>query len=437
MNIETRKKIIELVKCEVVPALGCTEPIAVALAVVAAREALPEGVCCSSLEVAVSPNIYKNGMGVGVPGTGENGLAIAAALACFTGTKADKLEVLKGVTPEIVKKAKDFCAAGKVRIYPEESTDILHVRAVCRSENFTTEAVINHSHTNIVSIKLNGGIVYSGNSETAEESTGENTHRLSVETIYEFSETAPLEEIEFITEGAEMNKRLSELGLSENTPNCIMLGVGKSIKKRLDNCKKLCGRDDLMLEAMARTAAASDARMAGAMLPAMSNSGSGNQGITVMMPIVAAADVLGVSHEKYVRALMLGNLISILIKQNFGKLSAACGCVVASTGAACGITYLLGGTCEQIKYAVKNMTATLTGMICDGAKPGCALKVASGTAAAVQSAFYAIDGICVSGNDGIIDCDVEKTIQNVGTIASKAMCQTDREILRIMENKNS
>ena len=429
MDKTRRSEIIDLVNQEVVPALGCTEPIAVALTVAAARQALPAGESPVRAEVKVSPNIYKNGMGVGVPGTGMIGLEIAAALACFTGDKNDKLEVLHNVTPEIAEKAKAFAAGKNIDLKPKNDSPMLYVEAKITSASHVAVARLADAHTNIIEISLDDNLIYK--KEPCTTGADSKQHKkLSVAEIYEFATTAPLDEIEFIREAANMNDRLSQFGLESKSP--LGLGVGESIAKRIG--KSDCA-DKLLLSAMARTAAASDARMAGAMLPAMSNSGSGNQGITVTMPIVAAAEVLKVSDEKYIRALMLGSLISVLIKQNFGKLSGACGCVVASTGAACGITYLLGGNCEQIAYAIKNMTATLTGMICDGAKPGCALKVASGTSAAVQSAYFAIDNICASATDGIIAECVEQTIANIGNLASNAMLATDKAIIEIMVNK--
>ncbi|MDR2907029.1 MAG: L-serine ammonia-lyase, iron-sulfur-dependent, subunit alpha, partial [Bacteroidales bacterium] len=246
--------------------------------------------------------------------------------------------------------------------------------------------------------------------------------------IYEFATTTPLAKLEFILEGAKLNSALSDYGLEHKSG----LGVGANI---LESIKTDYMADDLQNRAMAATAAASDARMSGAMLPAMSNSGSGNQGITAMIPVVSVAKSLKSDHDKLCRALTISNLVVIHIKKNFGRLSAACGCVVASTGAACGVTYLLGGTEQQINFAIKNMIGNLTGMVCDGAKLGCALKVATGTCAAIQSALLAKNNIGISANDGIIEESTERTIKNIGIIASESMNETDRMILRIMTGK--
>ncbi len=426
MNADKRKQIIELVHKEVVPALGCTEPIAVALAVAKAREAI--GCCPTKTVVAVSANIFKNGMGVGVPGTGMVGLGIAAALAVISGDSADKLEVLKHVSPELVASAKKIVDNKEVIIELEPTDEKLFIRAACYNGENKSEVIIRGSHANIISVKLNDEVLFLKDENQESAIDPMNSIELSLDEVFEFAHTAPLEEIEFILEGAEMNKILSKAGLDGK----LGLGIGANIQNKI-NERKVC--DELMNQAMAMTAAASDARMAGAMLPAMSNSGSGNQGITAMLPVVSIAESLGSTREQLIRALMLSNLVVIFIKRSFGRLSAACGCVIASTGAACGATYLLGGTQEQVEYSIKNMIGNLTGMVCDGAKLGCALKVATGTSAAIQSAFFAIDNICISANDGIIENDTEKTIRNVAKIASEAMNETDKAILNIMVNK--
>ncbi len=426
MNADKINEIIELINREVVPALGCTEPIAVALAVAKARETL--NAVPTNTIVSVSPNIFKNGMGVGVPGTGMVGLGIAAALAVVTGDSTDELELLKNVSPEIVAQAKQLIDTKKVKIALEDTKEKLFIKATCSDDTNSAEVIITTSHSNIAQVKLNDEVLFCNQTEDSQPNDLMSSIELTLAEVYEFSDTTPLEQLSFILEGAEMNQALALVGIKEN----LGLGVGANIQKNID-CNVM--NNELMNRAMAITAAASDARMSGAMLPAMSNSGSGNQGITAMLPIVSAAKSLNASEEKLIRALILSNLIVIYIKRSFGRLSAACGCVIASTGAACGVTYLLGGTQEQVEYSIKNMFGNLTGMVCDGAKLGCALKVAIGTSAAIQSAYFAIDNICISSNDGIIDNDTDKTIQNVATIATEAMNETDKAILKIMVNK--
>ena len=245
--------------------------------------------------------------------------------------------------------------------------------------------------------------------------------------IYDFTIRADDADIAFILEGRKLNLALAVEGLKGN----YGLGVGKAIR---ENQYEVFG-DDFMSFAMGMTAAASDARMAGCKLPAMSNSGSGNQGITVSMPVIAYAMKYGVADQQLARALIMSNLVAIHIKHYLGKLSALCGCVIASTGSACGLVYLQGGSYEQVCAAIKNMIGNITGMVCDGAKVGCAMKVASGVSSAVQSCVLALRGTCIQETDGIIDKDIEKTIRNLGRIGSFGMRSTDRLIQEIMLRK--
>lgn len=425
---------IELLKKEVKPALGCTEPIAVALAVAKGCEALRDtGAEVCSVDVRVSANILKNGMGVGIPGTGMVGLHIASALAVFCGKSAYGLEVLKELAPEDVEAAKKMVDEKRIGISLAQTDKKLYVEAHCCSKGgeHRSKVIISDNHDSIVYVEADGNILLDMQSSAgeaegaapAQKSTLD--YRLTVDKIYDFALTAPFEDIEFILEGARMNMALAQEGLKLE----YGLRVGRTI---LDNKHSEVFGSGLINTCMALTAAASDARMAGCTLPAMSNSGSGNQGITVSMPVVAAAQELNADQEGLARALVLSNLIAIHIKGYLGKLSALCGCVIASTGSACGIVMLKGGTLDQIKYAIKNMVGNITGMVCDGAKVGCALKVASGVSSSVQSAILALENICISSNDGIIDEDVEKTIRNLGTIGSKGMQSTDNMILDIM-----
>lgn len=425
---------IELIHKEVKPALGCTEPIAVALAVARGLETLKDiGGTPHHLEVKVSGNILKNGMGVGIPGTGMVGLHIASALSFFCGRSEYGLEVLKDLTPEDVEKAKKMVQEKLVTISLAETDKKLYVEALCytKTEDHLSKVIIADSHDAIVYVEGDSTVFIDDIDSCANDLSSSHNHKttldyhLTVASIYEFATTAPFEDIEFILEGARMNMALAQEGLKLD----YGLQVGKTIFSKEHS--KVFG-SGLMNTCMALTAAASDARMAGCTLPAMSNSGSGNQGITVSMPVVAAAKELKSTDEDLARALILSNLIAIHIKGYLGKLSALCGCVIASTGSSCGIVMLKGGGLQQINYAIKNMVGNITGMVCDGAKVGCALKVASGVSSSVQSAILALDNICISSNDGIIDDDVEKTIQNLGVIGSKGMQSTDNMILDIM-----
>ena len=437
------KDIIALIRQEVKPALGCTEPIAVALAVAKAVEIICEN--CPScqkdwrlkagfrLDVAVSGNILKNGMGVGIPGTGMVGLPVAAALGAVCGESARGLEVLKGLTPEAVERAKQLVADGSVHIQVADTEHLLYVKATVTVDGKAVAsaevdphayAVIEDDHDRIVETSFADRILMSSESAAAAKEQNGIEYDLDVRQICDFASSAPFEDIAFILEDRTLNLALAHEGLEGQ----YGLQVGRAIR---ENQQEVFG-DDFMSFAMGLTAAASDARMAGSTLPAMSNSGSGNQGITVSMPVIAYALKYKVADEPLARALILSNLVAIHIKHYLGKLSALCGCVVASTGSACGIVYLQGGGYKEVCAAIKNMAGNITGMVCDGAKVGCAMKVASGVSCAVQSAVLALRGTCIPSTDGIIEDDVEKTIRNIGTIGSAGMKTTDRMILDIM-----
>lgn len=427
-------EIIRLIRKEVKPALGCTEPIAVALAVAKAMEITESCTTVAdawrsdgdySIKVEVSGNILKNGMGVGIPGTGMVGLHIAAALGAVCGKSCYGLEVLHDLSETAIARAKEM--EGRVVVGLAESDLKLYVKASVEYGGHTAYAVIEKDHDNICETGCDGKTLSSskavGQDCTDHSSTLD--YGLTVKEILEFASSVAYQDIEFILESRTLNLALANEGMSGR----YGLRVGYAISLK-DN-REVFGQDFLSY-AMALTAAASDARMAGCTLAAMSNSGSGNQGITVTMPVIAYSLRYGCSDEELARALVLSHLVAIHIKGYLGKLSALCGCVIASTGAACGLVYLRGGDYEQICAAIKNMIGNITGMVCDGAKVGCAMKVASGVSSALQSAVLAREGICISEHDGIIEKDIEKTIQNLGRIGSVGMQNTDNMILDIM-----
>lgn len=428
MNIKDNNFFLNLIKSEVVPALGCTEPIAVALASSKASSLIKNDI--KKINIFVSANILKNGMGVGIPGTGMVGLHIAAALGAIGGNPNAALEVLKDINKNQIDESKQFVNENKVSVAVKDVPNKLYIEAEIFDGENTSRVIIKDKHSNIVFIQLNDSILLDlSKEEIVCTDTNENPGVLAtVEEIYNFATTANFNDIKFILDGAKMNKTISVEGLK----NDYGLKVGKTL---MHNIEKGLLSKDIQNYAMAYTAAASDARMAGSMLPVMSNSGSGNQGITVMMPVIAVAEQLNITEEKLARALILANLIAIHIKAYLGRLSALCGCVVASSGASCGIAYLLGGNLENVKYAIKNMAGNIVGMICDGAKTGCALKVSTGVSAAVQAALLAIEKIEIGCTDGIIDADIEKTIQNLAVIGTKGMNETDKLILDIMTCK--
>ena len=421
-----RAKIIALINREVVPAIGCTEPIAEAMCTARAAELLdtqPE-----KIEVRLSANILKNAMGVGIPGTGMIGLPIAVALGALVGRSEYRLEVLRDVTPEAVGRGARYIDEKRVCIsLKEDIAEKLYIEVEASAGERRAVAVIAGGHTAFVYLERDGEVLLDKRTASvAEEEAGEVP--LTLRRVWDFAMTAPLDELRFILETSRLNKAAAERSFAGEFGHC----VGRTL--RCDRERKVMG-DSLFTRILSYTSAACDARMAGAMIPVMSNSGSGNQGIAATLPVVVYADETAADEEHTIRALVLSHLTVIYIKQSLGRLSALCGCVVAATGSSCGITYLMGGGYEQAAAAVKNMIANLTGMICDGAKPSCAMKLTSGVSTAVLSAMMAMDGHCVTPVEGIIEEDVDKCIRNLTAIARDGMNETDRLVLGIMTHK--
>lgn len=423
-----KKSILELMHRQVVPAIGCTEPIAVALCVAKATALL--GCTPEHIEVRLSANIFKNAMGVGIPGTGMIGLPIAIALGALAGKPELQLELLRDSNKADVERGKAYIAENRIHITLEhDDPDKLYIDAVCSANGSEAEARIKSEHTHFVYLRQNDDVMLNVEACAASSSESEaDDIKLSLHKVYEFAHTADLADLRFILEAKRLNEAAAEAGLRENYGHelgktlCSPLGhgiMGESIFSRI----------------LSATSCACDARMAGAMIPVMSNSGSGNQGICTTMPVVVFAKENHNTEEELIRALVMSNLTAIYIKQNLGALSALCGCVVASTGSSCGITYLMGGTYEQISFSVKNMIANLTGMICDGAKPSCALKLTTGVSTAVLSAMLAMQHKYVTSVEGIIDDDVDQSIRNLTAIGSRGMDDTDRFVLDIMTHK--
>ncbi len=421
-----RKKIISFVKREVVPAMGCTEPIAVSLCVAKATEIL--GRQPEKIDVQLSANMLKNAMGVGIPGTGMVGLPIAIALGALVGKSEYKLEVLRDVTPQAVERGKEYIAEGRITVsLKHDECDKLYIETQVTAGEAYAKAVIAGDHTHFVHIEKNGEVVLE---DTGTRKDGENHDGvdLTLREVYDFATTAPIEEIAFIDEAGRLNSEASRQSLLGNYGH----ELGKTLSRPLG--RGIMG-ESMFSHILSATSSACDARMAGAMIPVMSNSGSGNQGIAATMPVVIFGRENHNTDEEVTRALMLSHLTAIYIKQSLGRLSALCGCVVASTGSSCGITYLMGGSYEQVAFSVKNMIANLAGMVCDGAKPSCALKVTSGVSTAVLSAMLAIQNKHVSSVEGLIEDDVDRTIRNMTRIGSEGMNETDRMVLDIMTHK--
>ena len=411
------KEILALLHQEVIPAIGCTEPMCVALCVARAKKQL--GYEPDSIIVEVSKNIYKNAMGVGIPGTGMNGLPIASALGATIGKSEYEPEVLRDTTPESVSYAKQYLQ----RVQPEiriaqDAPDMLYVRVQVSKDGTTAESTIQGSHTG---------------------KPCESYSITSLREVYDFALNVRLDDVQFLLDGAKMNMAAAEKSFMGSYGH----GLGRLLhtvsNQHLTNSphtqmSNIFG-DTLFTKILCYTCGACDARMSGAMVPVMSNSGSGNQGISCSIPVYLYALEHNMDEEQTLRALTLSNLAVVYIKQSLGRLSALCGCVVAATGSAAGLTYLMGGQYDEVTFAIKNMIANISGMICDGAKPACALKVTSGVATAVLSASMAMHHSFAEATEGIVEDDIDRTIHNLTRIGHDGMCQTDDLIIDIMTNK--
>lgn len=428
----TNAEIISLVKREVIPAIGCTEPMAVALCTAYSAETL--GQTPQKISIALSANILKNAMGVGIPGTGMTGLPIAVAIGALYGKSSYGLEVLRDTNPDQVLAGKKYIDEGRIRITLKEGiTEKLYIEVCCESGQDSATAIIAHEHTGLVylerSVAGKKDILIDNRSGLNQAENEIKEEELSLKRVYDFATTAPLADIEFINQARILNEEASANALKGNYGH----NLGKTLTRPLG--RGVLG-DSMFSHILAATSSACDARMAGAMIPVMCNSGSGNQGIAATMPVVVFARENHNTDEELTRALMLSHLTAVYIKQSLGRLSALCGCVVAATGSSCGITYLMGGSYEQVAYSVKNMIANLAGIVCDGAKPSCSLKVSSGVSTAVLSAIMAIQNDVVTSVEGIIEDDVDKCIHNLTRVGSQGMNETDRLILDIMTHKS-
>ncbi len=407
--------------------MGCTEPIAVSLCTAKAVETL--GCEPQNIKVLLSPNVLKNAMGVGIPGTDMIGLPIAIALGAIVGKSEYMLEVLRDVTPESVVKGRRMIDEGRVSVGVKDGDcETLYIEVQAVAGDSVATAVIAGAHTNFVYIAKNEEVVVD-NRKPASEVGERKSVELTLRKVWDFAATSPIEELRFILEARRLNKAAADESLRGEWGHCL----GRTVREGAGSLKIM--GNTILSHMISYTSAACDARMGGAKIPVMSNSGSGNQGIVSTLPVVVYAEDTGASEEQLIRALVLSHLTVIYIKQSLGRLSALCGCVVASTGSACGITYLMGGGYREVSMAVKNMVATLTGMICDGAKPSCALKLSSSVSTAVMAATMAMEQRCVTAYEGIVDDDVDKSILNLTTIGSRGMLETDRMILHIMTHK--
>ena len=430
----------ELLKAEVAPALGCTEPVAVALAAAAAASLLAEE-AIEAVNIKVDPNLYKNGYAVAIPGTsGLKGLDMAAALGALGGDAQLGLEVLATVTPEIAAKARQLVESRNVQVDFLAQQRGLFIRAQVCSTDHCAQCEIKEYHNQIVSLQLDGQALPShpllAQPGNGRETTAVTPHdvaqwitKLSLNEIIDLLDDLDSEDLNFLQEGIDANCQLAEYGLKNGSG----LGIGKTLQRLV---RQGLLHSDMITEAKILTSAASDARMAGASLPAMSSAGSGNHGLTATLPIWAVRKHLDCDRQTVLKAVALSHIITSYVKAHTGRLTAVCGCsVAAGAGATAGITFLMGGDSRHIAGAIKNLTEDLAGVICDGAKAGCSLKLATAAASAVQAALFSLQGVQVQPTDGIIAASPEKTMQNIGALSTQGMVAADHTILKIMLEK--
>ena len=416
---------IAIIKKEVQPALGCTEPTSIAYA--AAHAARLLGKKPEKITVAVSDNLYKNAMGVFVPGTGQVGLPIAAAVGALGGDPDAGLEVLAPITTAHVKEAMDIIEEGRVTIEKADSPDAVFCSATVYAGDESAQVTVQGEHTGIVEKRKNGEVVFKKESSISTDSEGQSSvegEPISLKAIYDFALNAPFEDIAFILQARDINMALADEGLARQ----YGLELGRTIKEQIDAGILSA---DLVNNMAAYTAAASDARMGGATLPAMSNYGSGNQGITATIPVVKMAEFVKADDERLARALILSHLGAIYIKSHYPSLSAFCGNTATSSAVAMALVYLNSGTFEQACMAINNVISDTSGMVCDGAKSTCAMKVHTAAQSAYKGCFLALAGHGVAGQ-GIVSADAEKTIDNLGAMITQGMHKTDEKIIEIM-----
>ncbi|MFK9094630.1 serine dehydratase subunit alpha family protein [Bacillus salipaludis] len=422
-----KHKILAVLEKELVVALGCTEPVAICLAAATAKSKITGQI--QAISVKASGNIIKNAKSVGIPGMSAKGLEFAAALGAAAGDPNKSLEILDGLTTEDERSALKLIEAGKVKAGKADTPKRLYIEVIVETDQQMSKVVISDNHSNITLIEVDGKAVFLGGCENIGIQTDEEElEALTIDEIYEWVLTADLNDLTLIKKSIELNRIIGLEGLSGD----YGLNVGKTIK---ENVKKGILSDDLATVAMSLAAAGSDARMAGSTLPVMANTGSGNQGIAVTLPVVAAAEKLQVPGEKMIRAVALSHLITIHIKSKFGRLSALCGVTAAGMGASGAIVYLLNGGLQQIKAAIQNTIGNVSGMICDGAKAGCAMKVSTCSNVAVQSALLALNHQEIQSTDGFIHDDVEKSIESFCKLGNEGTRQTDELILKLMLEK--
>lgn len=430
---DIRKELVEMLKNEVKPAVGCTEPVALALACAKAKELLGEDV--KENRMYVSHNIYKNGMGVGIPGSKILGLKVAACMGIVGGKSEDGLSVLEGLSEDQVRESEKYLEENAISVEPVESTDKIFLEVNLKGENHEVTVKVRGRHDNFTYLEKDGEVIMDNEpKQTSENAAEERKETLmdnaTVAEIVHNVEGMEFEDIKFLLEGIKMNRAMAEVGLKEKTG----VGMGYGIKTAVKDGEL---GDDLVNYAMMLTSAASDARMSGVKMPVMSSNGSGNHGLTAILPIAAYVERCPQEDDKTARALAISHLITAYIKNFTGRLSPMCGCgVAAAIGCTAGLSWLMGAEQSQIEGAMENMIADLSGMICDGAKPGCACKLATASSAAVQNALLAKRGCIVPALNGIVGRSVDESVRALGCVGDAGMSVTDEVILNVMNEMN-
>lgn len=426
-NMSNADKFLKIMEKEMMPALGCTEPIAVSYTAGVAKKyaegTIQKAVCRASV------NIIKNVASVKIPGThGRNGMKLACALGLVKPDVSRGLEILDGLTEEQLSQALKLLEENRVSVELADVKCALYIEVEVWTEQHHVRTITQYSHINTTLIEVDGkNIPVQAAGEAADE-TESYYEALNLKTILDFANTVELDRLGIVRDAIETNTAIAKDGLAKE----YGLQVGKTLSESID---KLMLSNDLATYAMMLASAGSDARMAGSDLPAYSNSGSGNQGITATMPVVAAAEKLGATEEQRLRACTISNLTAIFIKHKLGKLSSVCGAIVAATGSACGIVYLMGGKLPETVSAVKNMLGNVAGMFCDGAKASCALKVSTCANAAVQAALLAMNTHYIKGTDGIVGNTADETVANYCRILSEGVPELDHTLLDIIISK--
>lgn len=428
----------DILRFEVKPALGCTEPTAIALGAAAAASLFRKKIIPDTIELWLDPNVFKNGLAVSIPGTGGlSGLDLASALGVVAGDPLLKMEVLKPVKASHVKKACQLVAAGRVKVNLLSNIHGLYIKTEIKAGKDTALSVIEELHDNITKLVFNGHcidkspLLSHGQGKTAESASDleKSLKDISMEEVISLVHEFDTDDLEFIEKGIGMNMELAYYGLKNKSG----LQVGVTLKKL---AQQNLIAEDMIYTARMLTSAAADARMSGAGLPAMSSAGSGNHGLTAILPVKAVADHIKADKKDLCRAIGLSHIVTACVKAHTGRLASICACsVAAGAGAAAGIAWLMGGTSDQIGGAIKNIIEDLAGVICDGAKNSCALKLDTAAGTAVKAALFSMNGLQVKVSDGIVGETPEKTIRNIGIVSSKGMAETDKIILKIMRDK--